>query len=89
MCAVLKDVVLTQRASASHKPGPSCAFVFIKVILDRIRQQGISSLHDFLAQNSQDFPALLHPRHIGPISIEDEWWDRQPMLGAISKNLKE
>jgi hypothetical protein len=26
-----------------HKSGPSCAFVFIEVILDRIRQQGISS----------------------------------------------
>ena len=30
--------------------------------------------------------ALLHPPHIGPISIDDEWWDRRPMLGEISKN---
>ena len=39
----VEGVVLTQRASASHKSGPSCAFVFIEVILDRVRQQGISS----------------------------------------------
>ena len=30
------------------------------------------------------FPALLHPPCIGPISIDDEWWDRRPMLGEIS-----